>query len=793
MSDVDEGETENPPKSQAADADTVVRSSESTLTNPSSSYLFSHFTPASAAPVTLGGQQSNSTATEQRHHLPIRSMARTKHVRQKKRARGEEPDERVDSPARARAGRSTKNARDTENSESEIPPVNVLGQRAAAFPSLEVNAPPPPSTQMSDMEGHGMKELLEAIEETDDEDDSERVLQIHTQFEQLYAASTEAYYVALRGRWSPNESDSTVSFESLWPSLRQTIIEQIQEDFVNTNRVDTWYPVQCILRLTRERLAWIIKKNSEPWSTFKDIPEYFRELRRKYPDAILDPEEAPPEQVVRAIKFLKQQRLPVTLLGEHVTLPSKEAFAEYHEEERYHGYIVTAIEAEESSEAIVEQLNREYDARVLEMRVRNDTAPHNLPVRERVCEACNKKGHLSYDYDHEGLLVCPALRPKSWRERAADIHYNAGLNDQIANLHEEAELELAEIRRNDALLAAAPAQQDPPSPTYTGPTDDQTQPLHEAWQKSSIHQAWQNSQDLNARMTNSAFQRMGAARHDDIVYEYIAYTMGYSFTEEGLDANTRNPRDEYIADMQRRADEHPGLRSNNTPPQHVNGRNTTPQHVNGRNNTPQHANGSGSSSSGVRKQKSSTRTTTPARCSAAADALITHLNTMVSLDLNYYSGPFPMQPQKKKRKPYTRKPKPSNNTLVAGTFSATPPRKQITKNGLVSLAPPTTKGSQASASSISGPSASGPASSSVAGPSGARSTTPVTTPRASTPITTPVSPHTPDTPDSHLSSISDGEHIPTEYYSDSTTYTTDNDDMDLSGDTTDEESDMGTL
>lgn len=83
--------------------------------------------------------------------------------------------------------------------------------------------------------------------------------------------------------------------------------------------------MQLILGLSREKLFEIMRNNAQVWTT-ADIPQYYQDQKRQSPNAIIDPDQPPPEQVVRAIKFLKQARLPGALLGEWSALPSIEVF-----------------------------------------------------------------------------------------------------------------------------------------------------------------------------------------------------------------------------------------------------------------------------------------------------------------------------------------------------------------------------------------------------------------------------------------------------------------------------------
>jgi hypothetical protein len=75
-------------------------------------------------------------------------------------------------------------------------------------------------------------------------------------------------------------------------------------------------------------LHTITSENAHVWND-DEIPQYFLELRKKNPNAVIDPEEPPAPELAKAIKFLKQNSLPGTLLGEWQDvkmLPSTEVF-----------------------------------------------------------------------------------------------------------------------------------------------------------------------------------------------------------------------------------------------------------------------------------------------------------------------------------------------------------------------------------------------------------------------------------------------------------------------------------
>lgn len=105
-----------------------------------------------------------------------------------------------------------------------------------------------------------------------------------------------------------------VTFVSLWPSLRQEIIEQIRDEFPVGSFYDSYHPVQVILQLSKSELTRIINDNGKDWGE-DEIPEYLQEYKRHHPNEAIDPDLPPPCEVVKAIKFLKQSHLAGNLLG----------------------------------------------------------------------------------------------------------------------------------------------------------------------------------------------------------------------------------------------------------------------------------------------------------------------------------------------------------------------------------------------------------------------------------------------------------------------------------------------
>lgn len=85
-----------------------------------------------------------------------------------------------------------------------------------------------------------------------------------------------------------------------------------------------YHPVKWLLGLSNMTLKTIMEENDRVWD---EIPEHLLRLKRENPGIVLD-EDTPPERaIVIAIKFLKQNHLPGSLLGRwQMPLPDIEVF-----------------------------------------------------------------------------------------------------------------------------------------------------------------------------------------------------------------------------------------------------------------------------------------------------------------------------------------------------------------------------------------------------------------------------------------------------------------------------------
>jgi hypothetical protein len=85
-----------------------------------------------------------------------------------------------------------------------------------------------------------------------------------------------------------------------------------------------YHSVKWLLGLSNMTLKTIMEENDRVWD---EIPEHLLRLKRENPGIVLD-EDTPPERaIVIAIKFLKQNHLPGSLLGRwQMPLPDIEVF-----------------------------------------------------------------------------------------------------------------------------------------------------------------------------------------------------------------------------------------------------------------------------------------------------------------------------------------------------------------------------------------------------------------------------------------------------------------------------------
>ncbi|OCL14758.1 hypothetical protein AOQ84DRAFT_402249, partial [Glonium stellatum] len=122
------------------------------------------------------------------------------------------------------------------------------------------------------------------------------------------------------------ETEELISFHSLYLSLRAEIIDQIYGES-NGLYFDGYYPVKCLLNLDEKTLEAIMKENSAIWD---NPPHHILGIKARNPSQVIDPDTPPPGAIRYAFKFLRQEGLPASLLGQwgHLLRETEVTFCE---------------------------------------------------------------------------------------------------------------------------------------------------------------------------------------------------------------------------------------------------------------------------------------------------------------------------------------------------------------------------------------------------------------------------------------------------------------------------------
>jgi hypothetical protein len=115
-----------------------------------------------------------------------------------------------------------------------------------------------------------------------------------------------------------------LTFAHLYPELRAVIIDAIKDSFPEDSFFDSYMPVKWLLKLSDMQLKTIMEENDVVWD---EIPQHLQAIKNAHPELVLD-EGTPSERaIVDTIRFLKQERLPSSLLGRwQFPLPDIEVF-----------------------------------------------------------------------------------------------------------------------------------------------------------------------------------------------------------------------------------------------------------------------------------------------------------------------------------------------------------------------------------------------------------------------------------------------------------------------------------
>ncbi|KAH7128596.1 hypothetical protein B0J11DRAFT_613762 [Dendryphion nanum] len=120
------------------------------------------------------------------------------------------------------------------------------------------------------------------------------------------------WYKDLKEVMSNEPWPEEVSFRSLAHPLRQTIIEEILEGTAGVY-TDNSVAVRYLLHIDQDLLKLILAENADP---HLPVSPHLLQKKLDCPELVIDPDEPSSLDLAKAIFFLKNERLPASLLGE---------------------------------------------------------------------------------------------------------------------------------------------------------------------------------------------------------------------------------------------------------------------------------------------------------------------------------------------------------------------------------------------------------------------------------------------------------------------------------------------
>ncbi|KAF2122189.1 hypothetical protein BDV96DRAFT_640252 [Lophiotrema nucula] len=260
---------------------------------------------------------------------PLQDMANIKRVRPDDKSKGPREPRPRGRPPKSRhtqhepnPGEELRHSFDQSlniRSGSVTPPQDFRAAKVAAFPSL-----PEPPTPKSPSDPCGL-DALALLEDRHSKDAVRRAKSYET-VDNMYSSKAfpddlpkeqKRWYLSLKMRPDMAVSQNKISFSSLYYSLRQTIMDRIREQVPLNTFTDSQYHFYRLLRINGPaELSIIYEGNAQGWPDDIDVPHHLAELKRLHPGMILDPDLPPPLDLIKAVHFLMQHRLPGSLLGE---------------------------------------------------------------------------------------------------------------------------------------------------------------------------------------------------------------------------------------------------------------------------------------------------------------------------------------------------------------------------------------------------------------------------------------------------------------------------------------------
>ncbi|KAF2713197.1 hypothetical protein K504DRAFT_498013 [Pleomassaria siparia CBS 279.74] len=200
--------------------------------------------------------------------------------------------------------------------------VTIPAGKPAAFPTLG-SGPPPPDQPCNGR--HGIRRLMKDRfvqgRKVDDIWSGKR-------FPATINAAERTWYKNVAAWLGPMGIDRTrIMFHSLYYTISQTIIDEIKGE-VEGEYTNNYFPCVSLLNISAGGLQKIIRLNMDPWHETDENPEHLMELKRRNPGVPINPDMPPQTDLVNAIRYLRQEHLPASLLGEwQFPLPDRQAFS----------------------------------------------------------------------------------------------------------------------------------------------------------------------------------------------------------------------------------------------------------------------------------------------------------------------------------------------------------------------------------------------------------------------------------------------------------------------------------
>ncbi|KAF2245408.1 hypothetical protein BU26DRAFT_607661 [Trematosphaeria pertusa] len=296
---------------------------------PSPSLFVAPFSAATRNVSVTAASTQKSDSRLSRHSAD--SMVNNRTVRKLAPAQEMEARELGDGTSGGEVRRSAKGGKKIAQKDKWVGVPNLSLGAPAAFPSID------PSMVMLE-EPAGERYHIKMLVDDRASSNAEKREASYAVVERMYACEGDFpdmseeeknWYAELKSMPMDEDAARKIAFASLWPILRQAIIDSILqtcEAFLTYQ--SAYFPVRILLGLEMDAISAIMHENIA-FANSQFIPAELLQYKQSHPDEIVDPDTPPSREIVRAIQYLMQERLPGSLLGEwQFPLPELQTFHE---------------------------------------------------------------------------------------------------------------------------------------------------------------------------------------------------------------------------------------------------------------------------------------------------------------------------------------------------------------------------------------------------------------------------------------------------------------------------------